>query len=240
MNDYKSGIFQMFFHRYLTLLLKWNFYHIYIEDLRRNKTSKGIYMFNHSSWWDGLLVFYLNYTYLKEDAYAFMSEDGLSKFPFFKKLGAFPVNSHSYKSVVKALQFGVDRIKEGKTVFIFPQGKEEHLEKRPLQFMSGLSYMIEKTPNVKIIPVTFYYTFRHDQKPELFIRIGEEWDETEEVADRKGLTYKLERLMEHEIDQVKNVIIQEDVKHYTSLVRGRLTVSEWMTVLKKPFNRGEK
>ena len=44
---------------------------------------------NHSSWWDGLVTFYLNNAVLKTDLYAMMSEQGMKDFPFFNELGLF-------------------------------------------------------------------------------------------------------------------------------------------------------
>ncbi|UZW65126.1 lysophospholipid acyltransferase family protein [Priestia flexa] len=126
-------VLQLFVH----YQLKKQFYRIYIdmEEVENNKPA--LFIANHSSWWDSLISFYVNRVLLKHDSYAMMSEEGMKSFPFFKKIGAFSVNQASPKHIMKSLLYARELLREKKGVWIFPQGKEEHLEKRPLQFSDG-------------------------------------------------------------------------------------------------------
>ncbi|BCB04385.1 lysophospholipid acyltransferase family protein [Bacillus sp. KH172YL63] len=226
----KSKSFQYVMGSYLVYLLRKHFYRIWIDDQRKGgKDGRGnLILVNHSSWWDGLLVFYLNHRMLKEDSYAMMSQKGMEEFSFFRKLGAFSVNPASPKDLVTSLKFAEARLKEKKTVWIFPQGKEEHLEKRPISFMSGPSFLYERNPEIKLTTVCFYYTFCHDQRPEIFIRICEE-AEAAESQSRKDRTDTFRRLMEKRLDTLKRDIIEGNLSAFSLHLKGFPTSSEWLS-----------
>ena len=231
----KSKRFQHLLARYLTFQLKKHFYRIWIDDQREGlKSDSGhLILANHSSWWDGLMVFYLNHNVIKEDSYAMMSQKGMEDFSFFRKIGAFSVNPNSPKDLVTSLKFAEKRLQEKKTVWIFPQGKEEHLEKRPLSFMSGPSYLCERNPGIAVTMVTFYYTFRHDQRPELFMRIVNERIDQRIHPSRGEMTEHLRTIMESGLDGLKRDIIHEDLSTFELFLKGFPTVSEWLSFWKR-------
>ncbi|AJD91216.1 hypothetical protein JMA_18990 [Jeotgalibacillus malaysiensis] len=230
----KSSRTELILGNYLTWQLKKHFYRVYVKNEYQSSERAKLYIMNHSSWWDGLIVFYLNRYLFQEDAYAMMSKDGIEKFSFFSKIGAFPVDPSSPKSLIRSLQFADQKLKEKKSVWIFPQGKEEHLEKRPLSFMNGPAYLAEKNQDAEIIPVIAYYTFRHDQRPELFISIGHPVrNEVTNKLKRNEKSDLLRQALEESLNQVKADVISENIDHYKKFVSGFKTSSEWLEVLKR-------
>ncbi|MDZ5711927.1 lysophospholipid acyltransferase family protein [Jeotgalibacillus haloalkalitolerans] len=230
----KSSRTEYILGKYLTWQLKKHFYRVYIHNQHQSSDKARLYIMNHSSWWDGLIVFYLNRYLLHEDAYAMMSRDGIEKFTFFSKIGAFPVDPESPKSLIRSLQFADQLLKDQKSVWIFPQGKEEHLDKRPLSFMNGPAYLAEKNPDAEIIPVSACYTFRHDQRPELFITIGQPiQSEALTSLNRKEKSDVLRQSLEQSLDQMKADIINEELHHFKGFVKGFKTSSEWLEALKR-------
>ncbi|WP_201716204.1 lysophospholipid acyltransferase family protein [Rossellomorea arthrocnemi] len=227
----KSKKFQQLLVRYLTYQLKKHFYRVWIDDQRDSfQPAVGqLVLANHSSWWDGLMVFYLNQKVIKEDSYAMMSQKGMEDFSFFRKIGAFSVNPDSPKDLVISLKFAEKCLQEKKTVWIFPQGKEEHLEKRPISFMSGPSYLFERNQGITVTMVTFYYTFRHEQRPELFIRITDVEVNQSYLTSREERTHHLRNIMEKRLDDLKIDIIHEDISMFTLLLKGFPTNSEWLS-----------
>lgn len=175
----------------------------------------AIYIANHSSWWDGLLYFHLRHTVIDPVVYIMMHEEGLKKFWYFKWIGAYSVEKSSRRDVVEALQYSKQLVHEGKSIWIFPQGDEYHQEKRPLQFESGVGYLASQLPDVPIIPLSFYYTYGHRQKGDVFLRGGSPvyYDDLEGTT-RKEKTESLERLLEHQLNQVKQDVIQEEHNSY--------------------------
>lgn len=234
----KSARFEWFFEHYLTFIFKKHFYRVYL-DTNGVEPANGpvLVLLNHSNWWDGLVSFYLNRRFFKKDSYAMMSESGISAFPFFQKIGAFSVNPTSPKEIIESLRYSEQLCKEGKYVWIFPQGKEEHLEKRPIQFMNGPAYLIEKVEKLQVQFVSLYYTFTHDQRPELYIRLLPPIDFITAERTRKQITLDLERMMTRLLDELKHDIVSEKTDSFSILLTGRKTASEWLQIMKRPFSK---
>jgi 1-acyl-sn-glycerol-3-phosphate acyltransferase len=227
----KDERFQSVFFPYVRHLLKKQFYRVYATShAPLEKGRPTLLLVNHSSWWDGLVCFYLTKTFVEYDSYAMMSQQGMTDFPFFKKIGAFSVNPSSPKHVLRSLRFAKKLLEGNRAVWIFPQGKEEHLEKRPLSFAPGASYLACEVPGIQVIPVAFYYTFRHDQRPELFISFGEALEgELVYGESRQNITHRLEQALTAQLDDVKQSVIQDQTDGYTIELRGYRTISEWFT-----------
>ncbi|WP_335871672.1 lysophospholipid acyltransferase family protein [Bacillus sp. 2205SS5-2] len=237
----KSKYFQKRLSLYITFQLKRKFHAIHIVDGRKKASARSkLYLVNHSSWWDGLIIFYLNHLLIKEDSYAMMSAQGLIDHPFFEKIGAFPVDPSSPKNMVKSLQFAEKLLDEQKSLWIFPQGKEEHVEKRPLTFMNGASYLISKKQSLVVIPVAMYYSFRHYERPELFIRIGEETlIKKANYQSRDDLTVELQTKVEGLLNHIRADLIEENIVDYENLLKGFQTLSDLPTTVKRFFHKGE-
>ncbi|WP_064091312.1 lysophospholipid acyltransferase family protein [Rossellomorea aquimaris] len=234
----KSKGFQKMLAQYLTFQLKKQFYRVWIDDRRNNRDlSKGhLILANHSNWWDGLMIFYLNQYVVKEDSYAMMSQKGIEDFSFFRKIGAFSVNPESPKDLIVSLRFAEKCLSEQKTVWIFPQGKEEHLEKRPLSFMKGPSYLLEKKPEVDVTFVTFYYTFHHNQRPELYIQLRNVDSKLlfrQEHHTRIEQTNSIRMLLEQQLDELRDNIINNNTMSFDLFVKGFRTSSEWLSFWKR-------
>ncbi|TDL34823.1 glycerol acyltransferase [Jeotgalibacillus sp. S-D1] len=224
---------------FLNLQFKKHFYKIYIHDQRSAEGSgPKLYVMNHSNWWDGLLIFYLNRKVMKEDSYAMMSKKGMTDFPFFGKIGAFAVDPASPKDLMRSLKTSLSLLEENKSVWIFPQGKEEHIEKRPFTYMNGPAYLAERISNLKIIPIAAYYTFRHDQRPELFIRIGHTVPPDRFSGLNRGeITNDLRVIHEELVSSVREDIINEQTDQYTLFKSGSKTASEWLQWMKSPLHK---
>jgi len=235
----KSKKTEKLLNSFLHFQFKKHFYRIHLDDRLLNlEDGPKIYTINHSNWWDGLLIFYLNQKIFKGDSYAMMSKKGIEDFPFFGKIGAFAVDPDSPKSLIRSLQLSQSILEEGKSVWIFPQGAEEHLEKRPFTYLNGPAYLLEKNVNTRLIPIAAYYTYRHDQRPELFIRVGETINPSIlKELNRKEITSFLRVSHEELLNSVRNDVIEEKLSSFTTFKTGSKTSSEWLQWIKNPFNK---
>ena len=179
---------------------------MYVKD-NRPSIEPGLYIINHSTWWDPLIVCELQFNELLNDAYVMTHMDGMKKVPIFKYIGAYSVDKNDIKHVLESLRYTEKLLKEHKTVCIFPQGEERHQEKRPLDFQQGVAMLARRLRNTPIYPVTLYYTFRHTQKSEVWVEIGEaihyELNDTREQINKH---------FEHVITKQLNAL-KEDVIH---------------------------
>lgn len=237
----KSKRFSSFFQRYVRYLLKKHFYRIHFYQASQEPLpSSAIWVINHSSWWDSLVLFYMNAKKYNHDLYGMMAEEGLKKFPFFRKIGVYSMNGQSIAGIKASLRYSEQLLEEGKTIAIFPQGKEEHIEKRPLTFLDGTSYLIRKQKARHVVPITFYYTFLHEARPEIFIYVGTPI-QTETFANqtRKEITTELEHRITTQLETMKQHIIEETFTTYETMEKGRKTASEWLLFFKRMVKRDE-
>ncbi|MFA9557967.1 lysophospholipid acyltransferase family protein [Evansella sp. AB-rgal1] len=232
----KSTSFEIVFSVYNKRLLRRHFHRICLMKHWDKPTNPAIFLVNHSSWWDPLVLFYLNTSFLETDAIAMMSEEGLTRFPFFRKIGAFSISQTSRKSIIRSLNYASEQISEGKSVFIFPQGKEIHLEKRPLSFFSGAAYLSEKHPTIPVIPITFYHSLCHYQLPEWYITIGEAI-RVPNFRNRKEGTNEFEKRMESQLDELRVLVIEEKKDTFTTILQGKTGVSVKLEKFKQLFKR---
>lgn len=234
----RDKYFEKVFDYYVQWQLRKNLYKVKVMDPfahERDRTKGQLYIVNHSSWWDGLLIFFLSRNYFKQDSYAMMSEKGIKEFPFFRKIGAYSVDYSSPKDSIKSLQYTLKLLKEESPVWLFPQGEEQHVEKRPLDFKQGVGYLVEKSETPFIItPLSIYYTMRHDQLPECWIRVGKSIPSNEIQGDnRVGKTLSMEKMVTEELSALREDLIQENEHLYRNLLNGKKTLSEWFSFWKK-------
>ncbi|USB32904.1 lysophospholipid acyltransferase family protein [Paenibacillus sp. YPG26] len=173
----KSAAFQHLFDRYnRSYLLSRHFRSIAIKgQLDCGALNSGrpiMYVMNHTSWWDGLLVYHAIRRQSAGDHYMMMEEEQLQKYRFFRRLGAFSINSQSPGSLRSTLKYTEQLLSREGRVWIFPQGEMLPLESRPLEFRRGVGYLLERCPETVVIPVTLYHGLFLGMKPDAYMRVG--------------------------------------------------------------------
>lgn len=219
----KSFWFKKLFAVYNRNLLKRRFHSLNVKNFSpleiRNKAFPLIIYANHSSWWDGLVLFEILKSD-KFDSFVLMEEKQLKNFSLFRRLGAFSIVREDRKKALKSLNYAVGILKTGinKTLLIFPQGKILPNDYRPINFFNGLSYIIEKTENCSLVPCAIRYEFLNNFKPELFVSFGElEMIEVADDFERKSLTSNLENKMTANLDNLKSDIIKNNLRDFKNL-----------------------
>ncbi|PTL40429.1 lysophospholipid acyltransferase family protein [Alkalicoccus saliphilus] len=214
-----SKNFEKLFSLYNNNLLKNKFHGIYNSPESSPLPEKGsIIIMNHSSWWDPLILFYLNSSKWKTNGIAMMDEKGLNRFPFFSKLGAFSVKASSPASVRQSLKYAAEELRNGRHLFLFPQGKEVPLEHRPLAISPGTGYLKFLVPEAPVVPVAFYHGLFHHQMPEWYIQTGApvlgapSWG-------RKRWTQAAEEALEKEMNSLRNKVLSN--QPFIPLMHGR-------------------
>ncbi|KZZ84582.1 lysophospholipid acyltransferase family protein [Bacillus sp. SJS] len=213
----KSKWFDFGFSQYTKRLFKHHFKGIYVHT-EENLPVNALWCANHSTWWDGLVLHYINRTVLRQDFNIMMHEKGLKDFPYFRRLGAFSVNRENPRDIIQSVKYGGSLLKEGKSVAIFPQGDERHLEQRPLEFLSGIIAMAEISPETPILPIALYYSFGSEKKQELYIGIGEPISYLDLSGSRKEKTRILEDLFTAGLDELKRKVISRDTNDFLNVL----------------------
>lgn len=113
-------------------------------------------------------------------------------------------------------------MKQGKTVILFPQGDEYHLETRPLEFHTGVLYLMEKCPEVPLVPVRFYYSMRREKHPEVWIDQGESLSLDEiPTGSRHDRTQWLQERETAALDELKQEVLEENYEEFKEMLKRR-------------------
>ena len=174
-----------------------------------NEKLPVLYLANHSSWWDGLILFLLTEKASELDHYMMMEEKQLKQYAFFRKLGAFPVHKENLKSVKQALMTAKKNMQAGGAVWLFPQGKIMHQDIRPLELEGGASFLVRQFEQVVVKPVTLHYTFNQFQKPTVSVVFGEEALVSGGALRSKEVTHMLSGLLETQLNAHQAQVIDD-------------------------------
>ena len=163
----------------------------------------SIIIVNHSSFYDALVLFELDRRgYLPKNRIVGMSADGLKKFPIFKKLGTVPISQPIKLSEYKELL----RLAQTHTIILFPQGVEEHAEKRPLTIQPGVERLMSRFPKYKLLFISIYYSFTDGVRGDIACQLTP-----------KAQPVNIQQMMTTEIDTLKASVITNDLKGFTRL-----------------------
>lgn len=219
----KSWLFGKIFKLYNRNLIRRRFNALRVSGLRnlhKSKTLPYLIYSNHSSWWDGLIAFEIS-LHTDLDWFVMMEEKQLKKYFFFRWLGAFSIVKQNPSEALKSIQYVIDLMKENsnRAILIFPQGRIEPNDLRPIKFESGIVRIIQKVENLVLVPMAFRYEFLYDYKPEVFARIGEpKVFKKNSSEDRSILKKQLQAQLTKLIDDLRSDIVFNRTEAYEKLL----------------------
>jgi 1-acyl-sn-glycerol-3-phosphate acyltransferase len=206
------------------------------------KTGPVLYLMNHSSWWDGMLVFLaiMRLSEAGSQHYVMMDEKQMVKFRFFRKLGAFSVDKTTGRGVMESLSYADGLLKEGHHVWMFPQGDIRHLEYRPLELRPGAGYLLERCGDAVVKPVTVYYALGSQQKTVATLCFGDAISGDWAAMGRKSATDMLQQVLERQLDEHRAASIASDgavMDGYRPVINGNASTSERFDVFKRRLGK---
>jgi 1-acyl-sn-glycerol-3-phosphate acyltransferase len=163
------------FSHYLDHLFRNHFAGMHLlSDLPEINSHAPLIMFpNHSTWWDGFLVHFLNRKLIRRRLHLMMLSSQLSRFPFFKKVGAYGISPESPKDINRVIDYTVGLLTPGNLVCIFPQGELLPWGHRPLQVKQGLRQIIARFAKpVQLLPLVIRAEFLSEQRPRVYFSFG--------------------------------------------------------------------
>jgi 1-acyl-sn-glycerol-3-phosphate acyltransferase len=125
---------------------------------------------NHSTWWDGFFVYYLNRVVMRRELYLMMLEEQLSRYRFFSRVGAFGIRPGRPRSAMEALRYSAEMLRDPEhALCLFPQGELRYHGTRPLGFQRGVEKVLQITGRpVQLLPLGIRCELLEDQRPEAY------------------------------------------------------------------------
>jgi 1-acyl-sn-glycerol-3-phosphate acyltransferase len=203
--------------------------------------APAIAVLNHSAWWDPIVALFLSHDLFRRDGYGIMQGAQLERFPFFRRVGAFGASSDSLQDARNLADYAARVLRAGsrRTLWVFPQGALVPA-RAPLRFRSGAARIARLVPEATVVPLALRYEQRAEQRPELFVRVGEPLraagaggpagvasDGASGAARPGELTRCLERRVAAALRQLDADLERPVADGYARVLRGRGSVSEW-------------
>ena len=129
---------------------------------------------NHSTWWDGFLVYLLKIAVLHRPLYLMMLEEQLRKNRFFSHIGVYSIDPNSLRGNRESLNYTRELLSrpEKPVVCIFPQGELLPWGARPLGYKRGIELLFRQlTAPVRVITAAIKCEYLAAQHAEAFIQL---------------------------------------------------------------------
>ena len=167
---------RLIFNPYTDRLLKKNFGNFYLlNDLPAIDNSAGLIVTpNHFSWWDGFIVDFISRKLIKRKIHVMMLEEQLNRYWFFKKVGAYSINTANPVSMVKTLYYTRDIAGSPENfIVLFPQGKIQSLNEKQISIKEGLKRLLD-TVNFElyVLPMAVKFEYGDKKNPDIMVRFG--------------------------------------------------------------------
>ena len=180
----------------------------------------------HSNWWDGIVGYAIT-NWICHKEFRLMVEE-LKHFPLLRHAGCFSINKKSAQTSMEALKYAINELSDtGRILYLYPQGIIKPPNFRPIEFQSGLAYMVEKCVKkygkVGLLPTAVNYFFLRDNRPEVFVEIGKRIEvRSGEKIDRKEFTNFLAQNLEQLCDKQFYEISHAQFNGYDTLFQQKL------------------
>jgi 1-acyl-sn-glycerol-3-phosphate acyltransferase len=175
---------------------------------------------NHSNWWDGLVEFLLTTEVFGFDSYLMMEEKQMTRYRFFRWIGAFSVNRARPRDVMASIRYAASIFtRPNRALWIYPQAEMRPNDVRPLRFFGGLARIVELTGRVQLVPVAHRYEFLMEQRPEVFTAFGVP-EIVEGIGDREEFLRERESRLTRLLDEVRAEVTEGRTGGYATILRG--------------------
>ncbi len=179
---------------------------------------------NHSTWWDGFFLYYINKYFFQRKYYIMMLEDQLLNFPFFAKLGAFSIMQNNPKKIIESINYSAKVLSENsKTMLVmFPQGRMLPDFQRPVKAFGGINKILEKcNGEVNMVTLGIKTCLLNEQLPHVFYKFGENY-----ILDKNNIIdYEIiGKEIENNLNDIESSIINND--HGVEIFKGKTSVSK--------------
>jgi 1-acyl-sn-glycerol-3-phosphate acyltransferase len=190
------------------------------EVLERASGPLIIYA-NHASWWDPFLTVLLGRMLMPgRRAYAPIDAELLARSPVLGKVGFFPVDRTSPQSRAQLLHASEAALRENAVLWLTPQVRHTDVREYPLAFRPGMAELVERMPQVTVVPLAVEYTFWDQPLPEVLVRCGPAQPAASFVSG-ESTTRQLEAALATTMLELQQASCSRDQASFRVLLQGK-------------------
>ena len=160
-----------FFKWYSKYMISKHFHETHtLGDTSIQSDSSVFLLSNHTSWWDGFWVLYLNQLRIKKRFHFMMLESQLRKYKMFNYAGGFSV-AKKQRSVLESLRYAQTLLQNPENlVLMFPQGAIQSMHIPYISFGKGVERILSHTQkHVQVVFLVTIVDFFSQKKPSLYL-----------------------------------------------------------------------
>ncbi|WP_322496405.1 lysophospholipid acyltransferase family protein [Chloroflexus sp.] len=220
-----------------------SFDHIWLAQYGpRPDPQRGPYIFylNHSAWWDGYMMMLIHRAIMRRafDSYLMMEERQLRAYRFFTWCGAFSIERCDPAESQRAQIYAANLLRErrDRALYIFPQGRIEANDYRPLTIYPGIARIAALAGDVTLCPIALRYEFLGQQWPHAFVQIGPPHlpaSRTDIEAIRADVAARLTAA----VDTLRADVIEQRLGRFQPLLSGRWGIDRTWDAVRGWFQR---
>lgn len=178
---------------------------------------------NHPSWWDGVSFMLLSDALFPgRPIFVPMQAAALARYPFMRRIGAFPVEQGTARGAAAFLRAARDVLADPRhMLWVNAPGRFCDVRERPVPVMPGLARLPEIAPTASFLPLALDYPFWSEAKPEMLAAFGPAIPAATLLAeDREARPARLAAALEATMDRLAQDAIARDPSRFKDLLRG--------------------
>ncbi len=193
-----------------------------------------IFYGNHAYWWDGFWSQLCAEIFFHQNLFIMIEQKQLEKHRFFTRLGAFSIDRDHPRSAIRTLDYAAACLTapsdRQQALWIFPQGRIEHVDKRPILFFRGTAGIAERVLKsggmLYLVSVVSRIEYLEDQKPEMLLSFGSPRLLT---GQDRGQLDRLTGFMQAEtasrLDALRQLVIERRLEGFETVLRGSASIN---------------
>jgi hypothetical protein len=203
--------------------------HLYLDEpLPFDANQSHLYIANHSSFWDGIVLYHWLRTRRRQPIYCMIDAVQVKEHPFFRRVGGFSIDRTSPRDGMRAIDYAAKLLNDSPaSVIVFAQGGIRHNDLRRLGFEAGVARIIQNAPAAKIIAVALRYEFWEEQRAEAMIKAASASVDRgkNHRIDRRRIVQTLEETIVHFLDRLKCGAMRYEPGEIN--LKGKPSISKW-------------
>ncbi len=223
--------------------LKRSFDHVWFAQRGpRPEPRRGPFIFylNHSAWWDGYMLMLIHRAIMRRrfDSYVMMEERQLRAYRFFTWCGAFSIERRDPDDAQRAQIYAANLLRErrDRALYIFPQGRIEANDYRPLTIYPGIARIAAMAGNVMLCPIALRYEFLGQQWPHAFVQVGP-CHPPASRHDIEAIRLDIAHRLTEAVDALRADVIEQRLGRFQPLLSGRWGIDRMWDTIRDWFRR---